>query len=292
MGVFLRGAYAWRVAAAVALALGAGCSMWREEAAEPSSLPAARLSPDTVVLEIFTLDAPPDFGPLCDDVWRQLDEQHIPAEVRMRLSANGVRCGRCGLQLPPAVFRLIEESMNVPPDPNSPAGTTPSALVRRRLQSRSGRRGRIVMSGPLDEVSVVASERGQPRGEYFRDATCVTAVRTYPLGDGRVRLELTPEIEHGDPKQRLVDGDGALRWQPSQERRVYDDLTMETVLAPGQTVILSAAPSLAGLGRAFFVRDTPHGPRPVFLVVRLSQTQHDDRFAPEQTAGQLVTPSG
>jgi hypothetical protein len=48
---------------------------------------------------------------------------------------------------------------------------------------------------------------------------------------------------------------------------------------------------MAGLGRAFFVRESPGGPRPILLVVRLSQTQHDDRFAPEQTSAPLVTPN-
>ncbi len=279
-----------RGCALLALALTLGCTLWQEEPKDPSKLPAARLSPDTVVLEIFTLDAPPDFGPLCDEVWRQLDEQHLPPEVRVRLTANGVRCGRCGLQLPPAVFRLMEESRASTDISQAMSEAAPGVLLRRRLQSRSGRRGRIPMSGPHDELAVLWSEGGETRGETYTQAMCVIAVRTYPLGDGRVRIELTPEIEHGHPKQRLVDGDGALRWEPSQDRRAYDDLCMMTLLAPGQTLVLSSSPSMAGLGRSFFARDSRDGPRPVFLVVRLAQTQQDDRFAPEQSGVPLVLP--
>src|SRR5687768_10564000 len=93
-----------RLPACACLALAIGCSAWREEPASPSTLPAARMSPDTVVLEIFTLDAAGELGPLHEATWRQLDEQHLPAETRLRLSANGIRCGHCGLQLPMALL--------------------------------------------------------------------------------------------------------------------------------------------------------------------------------------------
>jgi hypothetical protein len=211
----------------------------------------------------------------------------LPAETRLRLAANGMRCGRCGLQLPTALFALLEESKGS----HEAEPWNDGALVRRRLQSRSGWRGRIVMSGPHEQLEATIHESGSERGEVYQQAACVIATRTFPVGDGRVRLELTPEIEHGAPKQRLVDGEGALRWEASQERRVYDDLSMESQLSPGQALVLSAAPSRAGLGRAFFVRDSADGPRQVLLVVRVAQTQHDDRFAPEEVVTPLVTPT-
>lgn len=284
-----RRAITWaRACAGAALLLAVGCSAWREEQENPSTLPAARMSPDSVVLEIYTLEASPEPASLQEETWRQLDEQHLPAEARLLLAANGLRCGRCGLQLPVALLELLEGS-HQPTTEGRPA--EPEPVVCRRLQSRSGRRGKIVVSGPHERLDVLRQEFGQPRGEVYEQATCVVAVRTFPLGDGRVRVELTPEIEYGEPKQRLVEGEGALRFEPSQERRVYDDLAMESLLSPGQTLVLSTAPAMAGLGRAFFVRESPQGRRPLFLIVRLAQTQHDDRFAPEQAAAPLVTPT-
>jgi hypothetical protein len=282
---------ALRGGVAVALALLAGCSLWPEETEEPSKLPAARMSPDTVVLDIFTLDPAGELGPLTEEIWRQLDEQHLPPETRVWLSANGMRCGRCGVQLPPAVFQLLEQSTQATREANSFAHGAPGAIVRRRLQSRAGKRGRIVMSGPHERLDVIWNESGEERGEAYEQATCLIAVRTFPMGDGRVRVELTPEIEHGPLRQRLTDGEGALRWEASQDRRVYDALCMVSLLAPGQTVVLSASPSMSGLGRPFFVRESDGPPRPVYLVVRLAQTQHDDRFGAEQTATPLVTPN-
>jgi hypothetical protein len=256
------------------------------------------MSPNTVVVDIFTLEAPAECESLCEAAWRQLEEQHLPPELRLRLSANGFRCGRCGMQLPPAVFELMAKAQAAAEAPGAreddvgASQTLPhsAALLRRRLQSRTGRRGRIVMSGPHERLAVLRNETGELRDEVYEQAACVIALRTFPLGDGRVRIELTPEIEHGPPKQRLVDGDGAMRFEASPERRIYDDLCMESIVAPGQTLILSATPQLAGLGRSFFVRESPGGPRPVLLVVRVSQTQHDDRFAPEEVAAPLVTP--
>lgn len=287
----LRGAAGWRVGAAVALALAVGCTAWREETPDPSLLPPARMSPDAVVLDIFTVEAAGEFGPLCEEAWRQLDEQHLPPETRLRLSADGMRCGHCGVQLPRAVLDLLEHSLETSRQANSFTEGGPGVIVRRRLQSRAGRRGRIPMSGPHEQLDIVRNESGEQRGETYQNAACVIAVRTFPLGDGRVRIELTPEIEHGPLRQRLVEGEGALRFEPGQDRRVYNDLSLESVLAPGQALILSATPSLAGLGRPFFVRDSRDGPRPVFLVLRLAQTQHDDRFAPEQILTPLVTPN-
>jgi hypothetical protein len=248
------------------------------------------MSPDTVVLEIFTLEVSGEFDAAHEAVWQALDEQHLPAETRLRLAANGIGCGRCGLQLPLPLFDLIEESQPAAGEPGSP-GPAPAGLLVRRLQSRSGRRGRIVMNGPHERLEVLRSEAGEMRGEVYEQATCVLAVRTFPLGDGRARVELTPEIEHGPLKQRLVEGEGALRWEAGQERRVYDDLCMESLLAPGQTLVLSAAASPAGLGRSFFVKETAAGLRPVFLVVRLTQTQHDDRFGAGQAVAPIATPN-
>ncbi len=286
-----RGATRWRWSVTVALALAAACTPWREESKEPSLLPPARMSPDSVVLDIFTIEATGEFAPLCEAAWRQLDEQHLPPEVRLRLAANGIRCGLCGVQLPPAVLDLVEQSLESSRQANSFAEGGPGLLVRRRLQSRAGRRGRFVFGGPHEQLDVILNESGEERGETYTNATCVIAVRTFPLGDGRVRIELTPEIEHGPLKQRLVDGDGALRFEAGQDRRVYDNLCLESLVAPGQSLIVSATPSMAGLGRSFFVRNSRDTPRPVFLVLRLAQTQHDDRFAPEQLVAPLVTPN-
>ena len=66
---------------------------------------------------------------------------------------------------------------------------------------------------------------------------------------------------------------------------------LESALAAGQTLILSATPPMAGVGRAFLVRESADGPRPVFVVIRVAQTQHDHRFAPDQNVTPLVTPA-
>src|SRR4029077_4305418 len=77
----------------------------------------------------------------------------------------------------------------------------PPAAKQRQLQLRGGRRMNIVAMGENERIAemslLLCDDAGQVKGRNFTDVMGLFAARAFPLGDGGVRLELTPELEHG-----------------------------------------------------------------------------------------------
>ena len=70
-------------------------------------------------------------------------------------------------------------------------------------------------------------------------------------------------------------------WQfhVSRKRLRFDELRVEAVLSPGESVLLGCTPTVRGLGMLCFVDpDRSLNSSHTLLVIRLSQTQRDDRF--------------
>ncbi len=273
------------------LAAAAGCASWTKVATETSQLPAPRMSPDSVVLEIAFLRMPPGSAEINDAVWAEIDEQHLPAELRRQLSANGFRCGLIGSQVPTELRRLLDSEQGSAADSseNQLPVDGSAAAQHRRLQSRAGRRGEIVTCKTRERMVVLTHEDGGVRGETLSDAVGLFAVKTYPQGDGRVRLELTPEVHHGQPRNRWVAEDGSLRLEAGRERKVFERLRIEPTLSPGHTLLLTCTPDIKGLGQQFFTDDSGGRLDQVVVLMRLAQTQFDDLFAPEQILSPIAT---
>jgi len=107
----------------------------------------------------------------------------------------------------------------------------------------------------------------------------VFVIRARPERDGRVRIRLVPEVQHGENKLRYVGTQGVLRIEPGRTKRAFDDLAVEAVLAPGHMLLLGTLLDPPGsLGRRFFTQNVDGQVQQKLLVIRLAQTQHDDLF--------------
>jgi hypothetical protein len=115
-------------------------------------------------------------------------------------------------------------------------------------------------------------------------------VRGYPSGDGTVRVDLVPEIRHGDVKQKWAPGNGTLLRDAGQEASAFDQLRLTAILSPGQTLLVTGTEEAKGLGGLLFSRGSGESSERLLLLLRLAQTQYDDLFAPEQTTEPLATP--
>jgi hypothetical protein len=268
-----------------------GCASLATGTKQAKSLSPARLPADAVLLEIAFVRLPAVNQAAYDAIWQAADEQHFPAELRGSLATNGLRVGVFGQELPsqlrelldarPTSFESLSEGM---------AADLEMGGSRQRLPARSGHRSIIKASTVYPSLPVLLSEDGQVRGHQLSDARCVFALKPYPLGDGRAKLALTPEIEHGETKTRWTGSEGMMIQQTSQDRLVLDRLRMDATLSPGQTLILSTTPEIKGLGGYYFSQQSSGALERRLLLIRFAQTQFDDLFVAGQASAPLATP--
>lgn len=280
------------VALALAIAGVTGCT----SVAPSGNLPLAATTVDaeSVGLEIFFVRVPlgdPLAGP---DLWSEIDEQQFPVEMRRRLSANGFRVGVVGTTPPAALQSLLKLE-------EKPAATTPGMTVvdleneptvrQRLLRIRGGRRTNIVCTGEQTQHAelcvLLRGDDGQVHGRTYKKAKGMFAARAFPQGDGRVKLDLLPELEHGDPARRYDPGEGMLRLEFGPPHEKFESLRIETCLAPGQILVLSCLPERPGsLGYHYFTDKASERLEQKLLLVRVAQAQFDDLFNADEPPGE------
>jgi hypothetical protein len=271
--------------ALLCLAALAGCRNLAEQVGK-SPLKPPHMSSDSVAMDVFFVRFP--FGESEPNglLWADVDEMHLAAEVRQRLARNGFRSGLIGGHVPMSLSKLMELKGKPAPRPESLENRVVDLereprVVRRHMELRAGVRTEVIASDIQEELSVLLCGPAGVEGESFRSAQAVLAVRVFPERDGRVRVRLVPEIQHGENKLRYVGTQGALRIEPGRAKRAFDEMAVEAVLAPGHILILSTPPDRSGtLGHRFFTQNTDGQVEQKLLVLRLAQTQHDELFEP------------
>jgi hypothetical protein len=246
-------------------------------------LPPLQAAGDTVGLEIVFLKLPADAPSEIAPMWDEIDETPLPVDLRRRLAANGVRCGLFGTQMPTPLKQLIDD-LTVPAADDLQEGLPVSAgpvQTCRRLQSRTGQRSELLASDVLPEMAVLLARNGQVGGQTYREAQCMWALTTTAQAAGRVRLQLTPEVHYGQPQNQYVgQSSGIFRQITARPRETFDDLRIETLLSPGQTLVLAATDPVRGLGQHFFAYGAgTQAAGQKLLLVRLARTQYDDLFS-------------
>ncbi len=267
-----------------------GCAAWypdlMQSDGEPSTLPLPKLAPDTVVLEIAFVTVPANDPAVGDKLWHELDEQHLAVDTRRRLLRNGLRCGLAGMQLPqPLRDRITTTPMRR--DGNALGqGTvieTGAAPTQRRLQARAGRRNEIVLCESTKSLVVLYhNDDNGVSGNSYDAGQGLLAAKAFPLGDGRVELELTPEVQYGQAKQDWVGEAGVFVLNASRQHKVFDQLKIKTTLSPGQTLVMTCSEEPAGLGDAFFSSTKGDGEMQKLVLIRLAQTLYDDQLQSQQ----------
>ena len=237
-------------------------------------LPAPKLSPDSVVLEVAQLSVPLHDPQWDHSIWHELDEQALPAELRRALAANGFRVGIAGNQLPGRVYECLDQASEDCAS-DSLEQLEEGREKYRRIQIRKGTRSDLVMRAPM-ETMVSFSETGNAvSGQSLKDAQPQFALVATPRGDGGATILLTPEVHHGTPRQKFVGENGMFRIEPGRDKLVYEDLAIDIELATGQTLVVTGAGPRHSMGGNFFHEET--GSKKL-LLIRLAQSQYDDLF--------------
>jgi hypothetical protein len=224
-------------------------------------------------------------------LWQGGDEQQVSTELRRKMAENGFRCGVLGSQLPSWVTdRLADRRDLLQLDESTRTAVVSDLLTQRRIQCRANQRRSVPVGLTCKELVLGGDDAGPEVATKYADAQCHLGITAVPKGDGRVALELVPEIQHGPTRQRWVGGDGLFRLDASRDSVRFDDLKVSATLVPGQTLILQTLPSATGVRNAFAGTTAGSAQAPGRLVLlRLAQTQLDDLFAPQQTLTPIAT---
>jgi hypothetical protein len=286
--------------ALLSLLLG-GCATWHVPITHQDwKLPAQNSGSDSVTFEIAFVRWPSGLSEEAGttegtpgDLWRALDEQFLPPELRQNFAANGMRAGIISDPLPNSIRAALEatsDPLSVITDQNASPGTEVLARRERRQCPSESRQEIEVLPMREGKRIVLANESGRVRAEEFEQPRGFIRFTTHAMGDGRVRAELVPIIDFGKPKQRIIGGQGAYRYDTRRDERVYDKLEFSTALFPGRTLVLTSSTDKKGLGAVLFADRFEGSPDQLLLLIRIAETQRDELFSPRTQQESLVTP--
>ena len=255
-----------------------GCSLLQNDDKDVASkLPKPKAAPDSVGIELTFVRIPLKEDQVEQSIWAEADEQCVEANVRRHLERNGFRCGLVNQQLPTKLRELLDESHR---SGNQSADNVDLSTRTRRQTWHASKRVLIMATPSINNFICLQSnaDEKQISGKAFNSGQGFFAARAFPLDDGHVRFQLVPEVHHGEIKNQYVASEGSIQIQAGREKYVIDDMTLESILAPGQTLLLSCTSDHKGLGRTFFVDDQNGEPHQKMLLLRLIQTQKADLF--------------
>ena len=274
------------LASCAAATIALGCQVFDKppEKALESLLKPVNTSSDSVSLEIFQARIPLDKDATADALWEGIDEQKFDPELRRRLVANGLRVGIVGGSLPKELADLLELDGAASEAGGAQVITDQSAVPRvsrQVIQAKRREQRQIHVSELRDEGQVLLSRDGSLGGKTFRQMEGVYSLQAETIPGQRVKVRLTPELHHGDLKQRYAGSQqGIFMSIPSREREVFDELSMDATLAPGELLVLGCLPAAkTSLGGVFHTASAAGKDERKLILVRLLQVPPSEILA-------------
>lgn len=233
--------------------------------------------PRTIALEVTFVRCGDEDADLREEIWRHVDEQVIDDSRRRALNANGLRAGVVTGHLPAEFATLLAASAAEPADV---AGVDP-ARARRLLSLLPGRGGELVTAHRLPSLVLFEQREGEVRGATFHDATPQFTLDARPAADGRIRLELVPEVRHGPVEKSWAGEDGMFRLETGQRRHRMDHLGIDVTVPAGGLLLVGCAGEASATVGDGLLRDQAAGDRgPVrLLAIRPLGRTTDPAFA-------------
>lgn len=204
------------------------------------------VTPRRNALKVMIASRPVEEPALGDDLWRAADEQVVPAELRRKLEANGLRLGVVDGALPASVEDLLDPDkppteridpvvLALPDGDATPIGAGPAA--------------------PLERLSLFFSQDGGAVGKDFDNARGAFRVSANQKSgdDPSIALRIVPEVHHG-PFQRHYAADAnpaafepqQIIYKDGQQEESFRDLAATIDLGPDQVLVLGCWPGRSG----------------------------------------------
>ena len=270
----------------------AGCSFAPHAAGGKSPLSPFKPGLESAALEVVFIRHSFELPALNEELWNQVDESSLAPEVRQALAQNGFRAGVIAGALPLSLEEAMSADQTAPATSNSCAAPntqlsqlgTESFVRRRTLHTLPGQRSELLASDIYSQLPLlVRGDGGVVQGNNYGNAQCVIAAKTIPLGDHRIRLQLVPEVQHGDPRSEIRGDDGVFRFDSSRPKVAFEKMAIDVVLSPGQSLVLGTRTDLPGsVGHYFFTGPQDGQLEQKLMLIRFSGTRFDNLLNSEQ----------
>jgi hypothetical protein len=279
---------------ALPVLLASGCQLWYSDPGigdKQSLLRAVQAAPEAIPLDIYWARFAWGDADMNDHLWQSVQEDRIPVEVRRRLTANGLRAGVISGSPPESLVRLLAGENAIanphPDDVPSAASLLEAPRVSRHLAHFDpGKVKQEHASDLLEQTTMLVARDGELSGRTYQQAQASYAMVAAKTTANKVRVELTPEVIHGQPRMKWHQPQPGVTVQSvARERDVFDDLTLYAELSAGEMLVIMNAPESRGLlGGVFHTTTTDGRQEQRVLLVRLSQHQPTDLSPHEQAA--------
>lgn len=228
------------------------------------------LSPsvDAIQLDILFVERPIGDPTLGSALWSRLDQVNtLPAATLANLDRNGFRFGVAPSDPPRALQALLGMTGEmVPRDEAQAYGPSGSSTAR-----RSGEEIAVNAWSGYDACTVEFDRNGNRESKSYQNARCMFRVKVQRVQDGWVKLEITPEIHHGEMRLRRIADEQNWTTKPSQLVDPQFDQRFTVELNLGEIVVLGAGDAEAtSLGHHFFRGGTTDSHTQRLLIIRLA----------------------
>jgi len=259
-------------------------SLEKLSAEEQTFLRPVKTAPDSVTLEIFQVRIPANDAELTEEIWSTIDEQRLGVALRRNLVKDGFRAGVLGGAMPDMLARHLNLQSEMPEASSEQLITDQSAdpSVFRRVIQLNRREAATVQASDLQpQLFVMTEGESGLKARNYDQVQAMYSLRAEPVAGQRVSIRLTPELQHGEMRNRYSgSARGIFLMTPSREREIFDQLEITTKLAAGELLVvscLSAVPS--SLGQAFHAVDRGGPAEHKMLLVRLLQVPGSEILA-------------
>ena len=222
---------------------------------------------DAVGLEIGIAQLDTGQTEAIDRFWRALDQQELSLETRQQLDRNGLKVAIMS-QRPPSDFGNLVNSRQVVLEEldgfqrqlylKGKLKATDRMLVHDRISNRQGQSHSIPTSQLHPSISWTIDTpptrdgRESSIAQSAKNVRGVFTIRTYPQGDGSVRVVVQPQIHHGDLTQQYGATANGFKYEQQQTVSIPESLEFDVLLRSGETLVVGPTAEVTRLGHLFF----------------------------------------
>ena len=149
--------------------------------------------------------------------------------------------------------------------------TASPGVMHRVLQLKRREQATIQVSELQSQAHVLLNSDSGLQGRTYEQVQGVYTLKAESIPGQEVALEIVPELQYGDLKNRYTGSDqGVLMMTTSRERKVFDQLTIKTDLAAGEMLVLAGlTDSSSNLGSALHATEQSGAAAQKLVLIRL-----------------------